>query len=222
METDQGDSMPRVKRQITRQREARAWELRQQGWSLRRIAAEIGLGHSGVFAILRRVEKRVLAKLNADVEAEKARQFAVLDHILDEALQAWERSREPDKSITRKVGTNALGAMDPVPGEPVLLTSRDSDGDPRYLSEARSALADLRKLWGLDAPNKHELAGKDGAPLHPIEFIEIALSEPQPAGDAALGAESNQPEAVAAALARSQAGSTDPLQTETTEGTDSE
>ena len=27
-------------------------------------------------------------------------------------------------------------------------------GDPRYLDEARKALADLRKLWGLDAPQK--------------------------------------------------------------------
>ena len=30
-------------------------------------------------------------------------------------------------------------------------------GDPRYLDEARKILADQRKLWGLDAPQKLDL-----------------------------------------------------------------
>src|SRR5262249_16769555 len=30
-------------------------------------------------------------------------------------------------------------------------------GDPRYLAEARKALADYRKVWGLDAPQRLEV-----------------------------------------------------------------
>ena len=33
----------------------------------------------------------------------------------------------------------------------------DQHGDPRYLGEGRKALADLRKLWGLDAPQKVDI-----------------------------------------------------------------
>ena len=37
------------------------------------------------------------------------------------------------------------------------LTVENSHGDPRYLGEARQALADARKLWGLDAPQRVDL-----------------------------------------------------------------
>ena len=33
-------------------------------------------------------------------------------------------------------------------------TVETQHGDPRYLDVARKALADLRRLWGLDAPTK--------------------------------------------------------------------
>ena len=40
-------------------------------------------------------------------------------------------------------------------GSPVAeLVVENQHGDPRYLEEARKALADHRKLWGLDAPHK--------------------------------------------------------------------
>jgi hypothetical protein len=37
------------------------------------------------------------------------------------------------------------------------LVVENQHGDPRYLDEARKALADQRKLWGLDAPQKVDL-----------------------------------------------------------------
>lgn len=44
-------------------------------------------------------------------------------------------------------------------------TSQGQCGDPRYLAEIRACLADIRKIWGLDAPTKQELTGKDGSPV---------------------------------------------------------
>jgi len=35
-------------------------------------------------------------------------------------------------------------------------------GDPRYLAEIRSCLAEIRKIWGLDAPKKAEVITRDG------------------------------------------------------------
>lgn len=43
--------------------------------------------------------------------------------------------------------------------------ARGQAGDPRFLDQARGAMADIRTIWGLDAPKKNELTGKDGRPL---------------------------------------------------------
>ena len=47
-------------------------------------------------------------------------------------------------------------------------------GDPRYLEQARKALADHRKLWGLDAPQQVDLR----TPRNPFDDLsEEALRE---------------------------------------------
>lgn len=50
-------------------------------------------------------------------------------------------------------------------------TSEGQCGDPRYLAEIRASLAEIRKIWGLDAPTKQELTGKDGQPIA-VAFTE--------------------------------------------------
>lgn len=44
-------------------------------------------------------------------------------------------------------------------------TTEHQCGDVRYLAEIRATLAEIRKIWGLDAPVKQELTGKDGNPV---------------------------------------------------------
>ena len=157
-----------VPRETTRARESRAWELRVREWDEQAIADQLerdGLGRvtqQAVSKMLRRVEARELKRLSERVEGWKLFQSEALLLVYREAIAAWERSKEPHKCITRKVATNDLGAMDPVPGAPIVMTVRDSAGDPRHLAEARAALADLRKLWGLDAPTKIAPTTPDG------------------------------------------------------------
>ncbi|WP_395088004.1 hypothetical protein [Armatimonas sp.] len=47
----------------------------------------------------------------------------------------------------------------------VTTTTAGRSGDPRYLAEFRACLAEIRKIWGTDAPVKQEFTGKDGSPL---------------------------------------------------------
>ncbi|WP_394794855.1 hypothetical protein [Armatimonas sp.] len=47
----------------------------------------------------------------------------------------------------------------------VTTTTAGRSGDPRYLAEFRACLAEIRKIWGTDAPVKQEFTGKDGAPI---------------------------------------------------------
>lgn len=49
--------------------------------------------------------------------------------------------------------------------------SKQTQGDPRYITEIRAQLMERRKLLGLYAPNKTELTGKDGEPLVPTTYI---------------------------------------------------
>jgi hypothetical protein len=153
-----------VNRQQAREHERRAWELRQQGWSERRIAAEIGVEAASVHRILARDEKRLVAQLKEEGEKVKVRQTSVLEHITDEALQAWERSKESAKAMTKRTAAKKEGESKgegkgegdnaETPSEQVTTHQESRDGNTDYLKEARAALADVRRIWGADAPTK--------------------------------------------------------------------
>src|SRR4051812_6753892 len=82
--------MPRpASREIARQRETRAWAMRQACATQDAIAQELGVSQPAVSQILARVEKRVLADLRAEVERCKVRQTAQLEHVACEAILAW-------------------------------------------------------------------------------------------------------------------------------------
>lgn len=132
-----------------RTRELRVMELTVLGWSQHQIAADLGISQAAVSKTLKRVELRVLGELTAMVERQKARHTLRLEHLYAEAVRAWEQSkgdttrRRQRKSDGGSRGTGATVAE---------IVVENQHGDPRYLEEARRALADHRKLWGLDAP----------------------------------------------------------------------
>ncbi len=135
----------RQPREITRYREMRAWELRQQMWTQKRIADELGICHQAVSKILKRIDERFLAKADELIAEQKAAQTEQLRYIADEALQAWERSKRNAETVTTKETDNGTEVTTRVQGQ---------YGDPRLLDQARGALADIRTLWGLDAPKR--------------------------------------------------------------------
>lgn len=159
----------KVTNEQAREHERRAWELRTRGWSQTRIGAELSLDQSTISKALQRVSARVLAELRPQVEAMKAEQTAQLEHLLDEAVQAWERSRRP------KVTT--------ADGDDVKTVTLETAGEPRFLAEARALLTSIRDLWGLDAPAKQEVTGKDGGPIehdhdhrHTLDAADVAFA----------------------------------------------
>jgi hypothetical protein len=119
------EGRPRPKKEQVAEKEVKVWNLRQTGASIRRIGAELGIPFTTVQAALHRVCKRILAKMEAEVAADKIAQLNQLDGIIDEAMQAWEKSKTPSVC-----------------------------GDATYLNQARAAMADKRKITGIDAPTK--------------------------------------------------------------------
>jgi predicted transcriptional regulator len=134
-----------VKRELVRLREEVAWSLRVAGHAQLRIAHCLGVSQPAVCKILRRVERRVLARLEADVRAVKAKQAAQLEYVLDQSLRAWKDSQErvhEQTTITR--GTSGTG-------ESIRsIQTRRAPGDPRFLMVALKALQSERELFGLN------------------------------------------------------------------------
>jgi len=126
-------------------------ELSVLGWSQHQIAADLGVSQAAVSKILKRVELRVLHELMAVVERQKARHTLRLEHIFAEALRAWEQSKADTTRRRQRQTQPGSGGNGGTVAELVVETKH---GDARYLDEARKALADHRKLWGLDAPQK--------------------------------------------------------------------
>jgi hypothetical protein len=133
---------------VTVERESQAWALRQQGWTQQAIADELGIAQQTVAHILKRVERRVLKELSAEVARFKARQTAQLEAMLHEAMRAWEKSLVPATVLVKRQrphGGDEEGA------EEIVQEIRDQFGNPAFLQEAMAALAAIRKIWGLDA-----------------------------------------------------------------------
>lgn len=164
--------MPRVPKEVTREREKRAWELRQQGWTHERISIELGVHHTTITKMLGRIRKRYLRELNEEVEQETTEQLLQLRFIVDEAMQAWMSSKEASKSVAQKKRQGQGG------NQPDEITTRvqDQDGDPRYLSTAMSALSDIRKVLGVDAPQRSDVTS-GGKPIRAVDYSTLSDDE---------------------------------------------
>ncbi len=134
-----------------RTRELRVMELTVLGWSQHQIAHDLGVSQAAVSKILRRAEERVLRELCTIVERQKVRHTLRLEHLFAEAIHAWGDSKADSTRRRQRKTQPGHGGTGATVAE---LVVQNQHGDPRYLDEARKALADHRKLWGLDAPQK--------------------------------------------------------------------
>lgn len=145
--------------QVRIERQAKAWSYRQKGWTQQRIAETLQVDQSTVCRWLDAIEKRELARLSKRVESQKVRQTALLDLVVDESLQAWDRSKKPKVKTSKKTGRGGKGGE----ASAEQTDAQQRDGDPVHLATAMVALRDLRKLWGLDAAAKSSKADDAGA-----------------------------------------------------------
>ena len=127
-------------------------ELTVLGWSQPQIARDLGISQAAVSKILKRMETRHLRAWADTLERQKAKQTLRLEHLFAEAIRAWHESKaDTTRRRQRKTESGAGGAS------VAEIVVENQHGDPRYLDEARKALTDQRKLWGLDAPQKVDL-----------------------------------------------------------------
>jgi hypothetical protein len=161
--------------ELARKREQLAFELSAtKGLTETQIADELakqGLGQvtqQAVSKMLQRIEERMLKEMSARVKRMKVSQTAALQKVFRDAMAAWEESKRPQKSLTTKHGPSGENG-EPGKVKESLSVLKDQDGDPRYLEQARQALADIRKIWGVDEPTqtKNDINGRLG-----LEIVE--------------------------------------------------
>lgn len=129
-------------------REELAYKLRLQGRLVTEIAAELGVSDRQVRTYLRRVEERLKADLIArDGEAGVFKQFSVLNLVLEETLEAWEKSK------TR------------------------GHGNPAYLSLAIKASGEVRELLGMDAATVRRIVLEEGTDKEAERLTRDELSK---------------------------------------------
>ncbi len=126
---------------VLRERELRALELAARGWNQTQIGEELGIGRSAVSKMLYKTEQKLHQMLKDKGEAIRAKQTFFLEEIHRASMQAWASSKLD--ATSEKVTTDDKGQR-------TEKTRRDQCGDPRFLDQARGALADIRKIWGLD------------------------------------------------------------------------
>lgn len=126
-------------------REEIACDLRVKGATYKEIAAAIedaGLGpftSQGAWEAIRRIERRALAEMNETIGHHKIFQINALMNLYREGMKALEQSKIQE--VKDEEGNVSL--------EPL-----EAYVDTKYSAEVRSVLADVRKVLGLDAPQK--------------------------------------------------------------------
>lgn len=170
-------------------REARAWDLRCRGWSQSRIARALDVTQSGVSKMLDRIEVRELKRMSESVEREKVTQTGQLGHIIEQAMDAWHRSRKPRKRAASKTTGGGEGPG----GDSVVSTEViERDGDPAHLYVAMNAMDRVRSLWGLDVAPAMQDPAASVADLARDVFARAAAYEQRLAAPAAAPAEPDQ------------------------------
>lgn len=182
IEVEIDPALNKGKRPSQEQLEARqdqAYRLRLLGKTPEEISELFGVSARQIRTYLAQAKERQVNELRKlEGKAGVLRQFGVLNHILDESLQAYEKSKLPKKSKT------AMAQKYGGEGKENVLTRTsqneiESIGDIAYLDRALKASEQIRNLLGMDAPAvKRILVAEDPiSKINENEFKELSTEE---------------------------------------------
>jgi DNA-binding MarR family transcriptional regulator len=139
----------------SREVEARAWALTQQGWSQRRIAETLDVDQGTVSRAITRVCKKVADGLHEEIRTFLVVTLHQLEHARDEAIQAWERSKKPKRKSSKRSLSSFLDGSEPTEGpgsrtrDQTLVELQEREGEPAYLSAYLAAIDRINSLLHL-------------------------------------------------------------------------
>jgi len=160
---------------------AQVAELHLEGLTFREIGLRLGMAVAVAHARYRDAIERYKERAAEAHDARAAAYRAKREFLYREAIAAWRRSQvEQERRRARKrQGPAKAGEGD----EPNVVEWTEEEievkkllGDPRFLAEADKQLNALARLDALDAPQKHEITGKDG---QPVNLFQLLLQAPR-------------------------------------------
>jgi hypothetical protein len=119
------------------------------------IAQRIGIDNKTVHRIIKRMSDHLAVEFMDEIRRLRVEHTMRLSHIVEESMAAWRKSKRP--GVTETV--NQSGGDASPAAEPVATGQSDVSrvtktvhqcGNAAYLSEARAAMAEIRKIWGAD------------------------------------------------------------------------
>lgn len=154
----------RTDRERTLERETLVWEMRLRLMSHEKIAEELTqierkrnpdtkpIDRTTITKMLDRISKRKDAEMDRLVSVMRHEHTAMLEKMAHEAMEAFYASKQPAKDA-QKLNQTGRGTTEKS-------RVQTQNADPRFLTEARSTLKDIREIWGAKAPDQTEITGK--------------------------------------------------------------
>lgn len=162
-----------------------------QGMYQSAIAKKIGVSQKQISYDLRVIQHRWQQSMVADFDARKARELAKIDETERQAWRGWRRSlKDAVKNIkSAKSAPPSVDAEGHVVTGQIVEAREEREGqagDPRFLAIVQGCIERRCKIFGIDAPTKGELTGKDGGPIEVRGFdyaASITALAPRSMGD---------------------------------------
>lgn len=152
----------KTKKEIWLAHKKEVWGLRQRGWTQERIGAHMSISQAAVSKLLSVAAAEYRKRYINSVDKVQAEHIMRLEHIVNEAMNAWEKSCESFKSqsskneipFTEELKEFASKIFKKSPSKTITQYIEERCGDPRFLQVAMKAQEDIRKIVGADAPTR--------------------------------------------------------------------
>lgn len=163
------------------ERRRRVWDLRTiHGLSQQRIAEEVNVSQATVHRDLSYAAERAVASLDKEARKERIIQYYQLQNIVDQSLQAWEKSKLPQKKVSERkerevVVTEGSIANDEQVKSTITSQVTERLGSTAYLTTAMNAMSDIRDLLNIKNPQELIISWEkelDGTGLEPALVFE--------------------------------------------------
>lgn len=161
-----------VPAEVSSARKYAAWQLRvfNPRMTFREITEKINemfpdypleSDHQAVEWMVKEAQKEYIDEHKSKVDEVKAEVGVTLDWVRKEAADAWEKSKDLLRTIKKR------------DDETIEQILKADTGNAQYLRRITEAITEKAKVFGAHAPKRHEITGKDGAPLAPQFDLKV-------------------------------------------------
>lgn len=157
---------PQVPPEVSSARKYKAWEMRVMNphMTFRQITEELNKlfpdyplesDHQAVEKMIKSAEQEYINAHQAQVDEIKAESALTMDWVRHEAADAWDKSKDMLRTFKKREDQTV---------EQIL---KANAGNAQFLKTITESVIVKAKIYGALAPRRHEVTGKDGAPLGP-------------------------------------------------------